>query len=158
MVNYSYLEKQLKEQNWQKADEETATLMLIVANRVQEGWIDLESINNFPCADLQTINQLWVKYSNKRFGFSLQKRIYQSLGGTEEYDEKIWKAFGDRVGWRKEGEWLYYGYYNFNLEAPEAHLPLKVHGSHLIHFLDFSLSLRKSFVCSLFSRVQTCRI
>jgi len=72
---------------------------------------------------LRTIDQLWVKYSNGRFGFSVQKRIYQSLGGTRQYDEKVWEKFGDKVGWRKNNSWLYYNVLTFSEKAPEAHLP-----------------------------------
>ena len=78
-----------------------------LASRKEDGWLRSEDIDRFPCEDLRTIDQLWVKYSNGRFGFSVQKRIYESLGGTREYDEKIWEAFGDRVGWRVNNEWLY---------------------------------------------------
>jgi eukaryotic-like serine/threonine-protein kinase len=95
----------------------------VVAKREKEGWLDVNSIDNFPCVDLRTIDQLWVKYSNGRFGFSIQKRIYQSLGGTREYDWEIWEAFGDKVGWRKGGRWLYYKDITFDIKAPEAHLP-----------------------------------
>jgi len=72
---------------------------------------------------VRTIDQLWVKYSNGRFGFSVQKRIYQSLGGTSKYDEKVWDKFGDKVGWRKNNKWLYYYDLSFLEKAPEAHLP-----------------------------------
>jgi hypothetical protein len=82
--------------------------MLKVAGREEEGWLNSESIDKFPCEDLRTIDQLWVKYSNGRFGFSVQKRIYQSLGGTREYDEKVWTAFVDKVGWRLNRYMLYY--------------------------------------------------
>jgi eukaryotic-like serine/threonine-protein kinase len=94
----------------------------VVAKREKEGWLDVNSIDNFPCVDLRTIDQLWVKYSNGRFGFSVQKRIYQSLGGTRQYDKKIWEAFGDKVGWRKGGNWLS-NRMTFMEKAPEAHLP-----------------------------------
>ena len=33
---------------------------------------------------------------------------YQSVGGTKEYDSKVWRKFGDKVGWRKGGQWLDY--------------------------------------------------
>ena len=91
--------------------------MLKVARQEKEGWLDTESIDNFPCEDLRTIDQLWVKYSNGKFGFFVQKQIYQSLGGTRKYDRKIWEAFGDRVGWRQEGSWLYYEDLTFSLET-----------------------------------------
>jgi eukaryotic-like serine/threonine-protein kinase len=88
-MDYSKLRDLLAAGKWKEADEETLRVMLAVAKREDEGWFNKESIDNFPCADLRTIDQLWVKYSNGRFGFSVQKRIYQSLGGTREYDSEI---------------------------------------------------------------------
>ncbi len=123
-VNYHQLEQLLKAGKWKEADQETANKMLEVAGRTKEGWLWTEDIDNFPCEDLRTIDQLWVKYSNGRFGFSVQKRIYQSLGGTGSYDPNVWKAFADQVGWRVNGEWLYYKDLKFNHTAKEAHLPL----------------------------------
>ena len=122
-VDYTRLENLLKAEKWKEADEETLEVMLKVAGREKEGWLDYESIDNFPCADLRTIDQLWVKYSNGRFGFSLQKRIWESVG--EDYEK-----FGDRVGWRKKDnkEWLYYKKLTFSLEAPQGHLPVSVRG------------------------------
>jgi eukaryotic-like serine/threonine-protein kinase len=166
-VDYTILSDLLKAQNWREADAETARLMLKVANREKEGYLNVESINNFPCADLRTIDQLWVKSSNGRFGFSVQKRIYQSLGGTEEYNQKIWNAFGDRIGWLKEGSWVYYSDITFSLEAPAAHLPTSP--SFTSPRWEFiSIWLSGDFLSCrlvdlmgehmlLFSRVQTCR-
>ena len=128
-VNYSQLEQLLKAGRWQEADEETANKMFEVAGRTKEEDLREKDIDNFPCEDLRTIDQLWVKYSNGRFGFSVQKRIYESLGGTLSYDEKVWEAFGDQVGWRGGGRWLYYKDPKFNIlsprTAPEGILPLR---------------------------------
>ncbi|CAD5958028.1 serine/threonine-protein kinase [Planktothrix agardhii] len=123
-VNYRQLEQLLKAGNWKEADAETANKMCEVAGRTKEGWLRNEDIDKFPCEDLRTIDQLWVKYSNGRFGFSVQKRIYQSLGGTRSYDSKVWEAFGDQVGWRVGGSWLYYRDLKFNQTAPVGHLPV----------------------------------
>ncbi|TAE02618.1 MAG: serine/threonine protein kinase [Oscillatoriales cyanobacterium] len=154
-MDYINLRNLLAAKKWQEADEETARVMLKVAGREKEGWLDRESIEKFPCEDLRTIDQLWVKYSNGRFGFSVQKRIYQSLGGTREYDDKIWEAFGDRVGWRVNGNWLNYDEPKFNTKAPEGHLPLgrdwRVGG--WCRWLVSGYELR-----SLFSHVETCRL
>ncbi|NET69633.1 MAG: protein kinase [Sphaerospermopsis sp. SIO1G2] len=127
-MDYRKLQNYLKAGRWKEADEETRRVMLAVAKREKEGWLDVESIDNFPCADLRTIDQLWVKYSNGKFGFSVQKRIYQGYGGTRSYDEKIWQQFGDKVGWRKGGKWLYYKDITFDIKAPEGHLPLFLPG------------------------------
>ncbi len=122
-MDYINLRNLLAAKKWREADEETLRVMLKVAGREEERWLDTESIDKFPCEDLRTIDQLWVKYSNGRFGFSVQKRIYQSLGGTREYDGEGWKKFADKVGWRKNNEWLYYKNLTFSEQAPEAHLP-----------------------------------
>ncbi len=124
-VDYTKLRDLLKQQKWKEADEETAQLMLVAGDRESQGWLNVKSIDNFPCEDLRTINQLWLHYSNGKFGFSVQKEIYEELGGTREYNQEVWNNFGDRVGWRKGENWMNYDYLTFNLNrAPTAHLPI----------------------------------
>jgi len=146
-LDYTKLRDLLATGEWQKADEETTNKMLEAAGRTEERWLNIEDIARFPCEDLRTIDQLWVKYSNGRFGFSVQKRIYESLGGTREYDEKIWDAFGDRVGWRVNSNWLDYRDLKFNTKVPEGHLPGRGRKGGLACGL-----------LSLFSRVETCKV
>lgn len=99
--------------------------MLKVAGREEEGWLRVEDIEKFPCSDLRTIDQLWIKYSDGKFGFSVQKKIYQSLGGTKEYDEKVYCSFGDKVGWRQGRKWLSELQLTFSLDTHFVeHLPL----------------------------------
>ncbi|TRU59405.1 MAG: protein kinase [Microcystis aeruginosa Ma_QC_Ch_20071001_M135] len=88
----------------------------------------IEDIDNFPCEDLATINQLWLKYSQGKFGISVQKRIYESLGGSGNYDQQKWNAFGAKVGWQVNNKWLYYDQITFSLKAPCGHLPTLVWG------------------------------
>ncbi|MFM6819626.1 MAG: GUN4 domain-containing protein, partial [Dolichospermum sp.] len=123
-MDYRKLRDLLKAGKWKEADEETLRVMLCVGERERDGWLDINSIDNFPCADLRTNDQLWVKYSYCRFGFSVQKRIYQGLGGTREYNQEIWwEMFTDKVGWTKGGNWLYYSDITFDKKAPEGQLP-----------------------------------
>jgi hypothetical protein len=68
---------------------------------------------------------LWIKYSNGRFGFSVQKKIYQALGGAREFDYDIWCKFGETVGWKNEENWLSNKDIIFDIKAPNAHLPVK---------------------------------
>ena len=80
--------------------------------------LDREDLYNLSCKDLSTIDQLWLKYSNGQFGFSVQKKIYHGLSGgwyvwkayqlggaTKEYYKRYESVFGEKVGWRKEGKW-----------------------------------------------------
>ncbi|WP_341732331.1 GUN4 domain-containing protein [Microcoleus sp. EPA2] len=126
-LDYSQLKIVLEENNWKAADEETTKLMLRVAGREKEGYFDAVSqIYKIPGEVLRTIDSLWVNYSNARFGLSVQKRIYQSLGGTREYNRKIWEQFGESVGWRRDNKWLLYVYLDFSLNAPEGCYPAQV--------------------------------
>jgi len=155
-VDYTKLRDLLASRKWKEADQETANKMLEVAGRTEEGWLRVEDINLFPCEDLRTIDQLWVKYSNGRFGFSVQKRIYESLGGTREYDDKIWKAFGHRVGWRVNKERLYYKDLKFNTKAAEGHLP---GGGGMVVWVAWGWGeWLLGVVVFLFSRVEPCNV
>ncbi|MBD2490594.1 caspase, EACC1-associated type [Aulosira sp. FACHB-615] len=119
-LDYTLLRDFLKAGEWKEADKETLRVMLKVAGREEDGWLNSISIEKFPCTDLRTIDQLWVKYSNGRFGFSVQKRIWESVG--EDYEQ-----FGDRVGWRKgmffNKALLTYNELTFSINAPQGHLP-----------------------------------
>ncbi|MFB2835827.1 GUN4 domain-containing protein [Floridanema evergladense] len=128
-IDYQNLRDLLKAGNWREADQETNRVMLKVAAREKEGWLDVEFINQFPCTDLRTIDRLWVKYSNGRFGFSVQKPILESVGAKPGewllWGPEIYKKFCDRVGWydRKKEEWKSYEDIIFSLNAPVGHLP-----------------------------------
>lgn len=131
-IDYTHLRDLLAQGKWKEADQETLSVMLKAANREKEACLDIESIKNFPCTDLYTIDQLWITYSNGRFGFSVQKCIWENVGGQPgEYDEEAIKQLGSRIGWRKKllgfvnyETWLNYSEITFNLNAPSGHLPL----------------------------------
>ncbi|OSO91905.1 hypothetical protein B7O87_07025 [Cylindrospermopsis raciborskii CENA303] len=123
-IDYTNLESLLKVRNFKQADEETYKLMLAVANRESEGYlITYQDAEKFPCKELRTIDQLWLKYSQGKFGISVQQQIYQSLGGTKESRLDVYDALGDRLGWRRKGQWLDYNNLNFSQTAPSGHLP-----------------------------------
>ncbi len=126
--------------------------MLAVAKRENEGWLDVKDIDNFPCPDLRTIDQLWVKYSNGKFGFSVQKRIYQGYTVLVEYNSEIWEKFGKEVGWIEGGDWLYYNDITFDIKAPEGHLP----GTFLV--VDCVYRGYLVWMSSLASRLVSCNI
>jgi serine/threonine protein kinase len=139
---YHRLRDLLKTGNWTEADEETARVMLQVAGREEEGWLNLESIKSFPSEDLRAIDRLWVKFSNGRFGFSVQKRIWQEVGGKVDYETEC--RLGERIGWRIDGEWQNYDDFIFCADAPVGYLPGRVK-------VEFCGGL-------LFSRVEMCEV
>ncbi len=149
--NYTELETLLSEKKWKEADRETTRCMLQVAGREKEGWLRLEDIKQFPCTDFSTINQLWVQCSHRQFGFSVQKTIYQNCGGTKEYNQEVWEAFCNEVGWRQGGKWLYYSDLTFSLDTHYmGHLPAKVFLGEMFYYGRF---LGAGYF---FSRAQIC--
>ncbi|MEZ2279537.1 MAG: GUN4 domain-containing protein [Microcoleus sp.] len=118
-MDYRPLTKLLKTGKWQKADEHTWEILLSISLREEEGWLSAADIDNFPCTDLCTIDQLWQQYSDGRFGLSVQHQIWESVGG--KYTE-----FCDRVGWRVKDNWKYYEELSFRDSAPPGHLPITV--------------------------------
>ncbi|MGD1808211.1 GUN4 domain-containing protein [Dapis sp. BLCC M126] len=119
-VHYTKLRNLLAEKKWTEADFETYEVMVKVAGRESEGWLRAEDVDNFSCQDLGTIDKLWVEYSSGKFGFSVQKQIYQSLADTKEANQQLWIAFADQVGWRKGGKWLNWWEQGFHNRGPYA--------------------------------------
>jgi hypothetical protein len=93
-IDYSQLQALLVLEKWLEADQETRRLMLKAVNREWARSLDVKSVEAFPLTDLRTIDQLWVKYSQGRFGFSVQKRIWQEVKGNPR---KYWKRIGGAV-------------------------------------------------------------
>ncbi|MCZ2203055.1 MAG: GUN4 domain-containing protein [Cylindrospermopsis raciborskii PAMP2012] len=123
-IDYINLERLLQEQKFRAADVETRKIILKVANREKEGCLRIEDAEKFPCKELSSIDQLWVKYSQGKFGISVQQKIYQSLGGTKYLDYDVWRSMGDRVGWREGDNWLNYKDLNFSQTALSGNLPI----------------------------------
>ncbi len=158
-VDYTQLRDLLKAQQWKEADQETLDAMLKAAGRVSEGWLGSQSMENFPCTDLRTIDQLWVKYSKGHFGFSVQKRIFDSVN-------RKMGDFGERIGWRGKAG-IFGGFFawktpleiTFALEAPKGHLPWRWFGGLGGSMGDqVGWSETGSFLYLSFSRVETCKV
>lgn len=120
-VNYEFLNDLLLTQRWQEADQETVRIL----REINEGWLRPQDIREFPCSVLIEINKLWVNYSQDKFGFSVQKRIWLQVGGQSgQYSFRVFRKFGERVGWCVNDDWLKYDQFTFTLlEAPAGHLP-----------------------------------
>jgi hypothetical protein len=101
VVDYTYLQDLLAAGKWQKANEETKTIILKICEREakDEGWLRDQDIKNLPCQDVRTIDRLWIDYSKNRFGFSIQNAIWKSVGGTKNSGYDIERRFGTEVGW-----------------------------------------------------------
>ena len=150
-VDYTRLRDLLAAGMWREADQETNCVILKAARREVDGWLDMESMDNFPCDDLRTIDQLWVTYSEGRFCFSVQKKIWLEVGGKN--DEKTIRKLGDYVGWHNEFCWLEYEDLTFNMQAPSGHLPGLLGVSVFVFRED-----RRNLWMGIFSRLDNCNL
>ena len=124
-IDYSKLQNLLAQYKWQEADIETTKLMLQVMGKNDWNEVYKEDILNFSCQAFHKIDRLWQQYSHGYFGFSVQQSIWNEIGGQIDYETE--KRLGDRLGWRKEGNWLNYDQLTFKLSptTPMGHLPVK---------------------------------
>ncbi len=134
-VDYTQLRELLQARQWKEADQLTLELMLAAANRKEEKWLDRESIENFSCEDLRIIDQEWVTASDGKFGFSVQKKLWEQVGSPQlEAPIETWRQFWINIGWKTGTTEDSQGYLSYNAlyegleeriqKVPEGHLPL----------------------------------
>ncbi len=119
-LDYQPLQDLLIRQDWQAADSLTRQTLCELAGEaaIQRKWLYFTEVEQFPVADLHTLNSLWWVYSEGKFSFSVQRRIWLSV---EKNFVKLWPI----IGWKKDNNWTQYPHeFTWNLSAPVGHLPL----------------------------------
>ena len=119
-IDYSPLQKSLLEEKFEDADRFTTSSLRKLAGPSAEerGYVYFSEVEPISEVDLTTIDRLWYIYSQGRFGFSVQRRLLNSLNGRYEM---LWP----RIGWKNEGVWTRYpGSFDWTIKAPEGHMPL----------------------------------
>ncbi|MFM7885533.1 MAG: GUN4 domain-containing protein, partial [Pseudanabaena sp.] len=76
--SYQKLQTLLASGNWQEANQETWNVICQAVNKNIGSVLSTEDIKQIPCEILQTIDNLWQKHSQGRYGFSSQNQIYMS--------------------------------------------------------------------------------
>ncbi len=127
-THYSYLQSLLAGHKWQMADQETRIAMLKLYRLSVTSPLRADQIEEFPCIHLRTIDQLWMQHSRGRFGFSVQRAIWQKYYDVYWDKAEVWRMFANRVGWRVDNlfvsnHWKRYSEITFSLSAPAGHLP-----------------------------------
>lgn len=111
------LEYWLKRHRWEEADMETNHIVLSKASRLQDGFLSKISIDFYSSEFLPKIDDLWWQYSKGRFGFSIQKFIYQEFKSANDLSE-----FYEKIGWKSyaEQDWEP----KYTIFASPGHLPI----------------------------------
>lgn len=119
-IEYAPLQRALARQEFEEADRITSEILRQLAGpaAVKRGYVYYSEVAVFAAVDLESLDRLWVVYSQGRFGFSVQLRLLRSLAGR-------WDQLWPRLGWKQGGLWTRYpGSFTWSLQAPEGHLPL----------------------------------
>ena len=118
--DYSPLQRYLLNASYEEADRFTSSKLRELAGEkaVKRGYVYFSEVESIPSIDLSTLDKLWVVYSRGKFGFTVQAKILDSVGGR--YD-KLWP----RIGWKKDGIWTRYPKaFDWSIDAPNGHMPL----------------------------------
>lgn len=86
---------------WREANKETERLLDVTTNRAM-GLPESQEINRLdwktlegciPCSILRTVDELWVQYSDGRFGFSIQLGILEECKKADDWKKKEVQEF-----------------------------------------------------------------
>ena len=119
-LDYTALQQALIRQDFEEADRLTSEHLRQLAGPDAEkrGYVYYSEVPPMASVDLQTLDRLWVSFSQGRFGFSVQLRLLRSLGNR-------WEQLWPRIGWKEAGTWTRYPQaFTWSLDAPEGHMPL----------------------------------
>lgn len=134
-VDYTALRDLLKAGEWEEADNEHRRLMCVLAGEDAEdrGWVYFTEVKQFPVKDLKTIDNLWTFYSDGKFGFSVQRKIW--IGKKRQ-----WAKFFKEIDWVQGENNAYRKWpeeFIWKKEAKKGHMPLTnaLRGTQLLNAL-----------------------
>jgi hypothetical protein len=126
-ISFDGLREKLAAGEWEAADAETRRLLCELSGEgaAKRKWVYFTEVQFIPEADLRVIDSLWRAYSNNKFGYSVQRKIWNN-------GKRNWNAFFKKVGWTRALDEYQDTYKKFPLEfmwdvadpTPEGHLPL----------------------------------
>lgn len=119
-LSFTPLQEALANQAFEEADRITSALLRQLAGpgAEQRGYVYYSEVPDMSGLDLQSLDRLWLVYSQGRFGFTVQARLLKACQGR-------WELLWPKLGWKSAGVWTRYpGSFQWNLAAPEGHMPL----------------------------------
>nr|YP_009402628.1 GUN4 protein [Compsopogon caeruleus]ARX96166.1 GUN4 protein [Compsopogon caeruleus] len=140
-LNYYHLNDLLIKKDFLEADKLTNQKLCELAQlpNNQRDWLYFSDIKKIPFNDLLLIDRLWQIYSEGKFGFSVQRKIWLSVN-------KDWNILWKKIGWKQDDKLSRYPIdFQWNLNAPNGHLPLsnQLRGNQVLNAL-FQLEIWES--------------
>ncbi|MDA0865091.1 MAG: GUN4 domain-containing protein [Cyanobacteria bacterium] len=153
-VDYRRLRQLLWSGQWEMADQETERLLL-TALSPDMGPLDSETLVQLPCLDLHTLDALWRRYSQDRFGFKAQYLVYcQVQQRADEFLQTVaWQQGISIANVNVLTRRKAYRDLQFDLAAPVGHLPSWRWGCEA---LEQEYAVSEGLVDALFAHVEKC--
>lgn len=120
-VDYSTLQQLLADGDFKAADAETRRLLIVLGGdaAVKRGWVYFFEVRNIPETDMITLDDLWSHYSDGKFGYSAQSKLWRQT-------RKSFDKFALKVDWFT-ANWVNRNWpddFIYDKSAPQGHLPL----------------------------------
>lgn len=121
-MDYSALRNALQAGDFQQADDETRALLIKLAGEgaIKRGWVYFSEVKSIPNKDLQTMDALWKVASDGKFGFTVQREIWNQ-------NQKRWPKFFKQIDWVQGENNIYRKWpmeFKYTMDAVRGHLPL----------------------------------
>jgi hypothetical protein len=123
-VDYTRLRQLLWLNQWELADQETERMILLALSQDMQP-LGQSAILKLNCVDLQTLDLLWSRYSQGKFGFLAQHQVFlQKEGQVDDFLMSIGWSNSVAVGpLQMPQRHKPYRDLKFSLNAPLGHLP-----------------------------------
>jgi len=125
-ADFKPLADALRNRDFFEADQITRDMLIQIAGKGAQArkfvyWTEVKDISK---VDLGTMERLWLKYSDGKFGYSVQRRIMRlQKGDFENFCRKIdWNVVVD--GAERKRRWFGDSEFIYSLDAAKGHLPL----------------------------------
>lgn len=133
-ADYTKLANLLAKQRLKAADRETTDKLFWLAKGKPHEYLPEGNMKRVPCKDFRTINNLWLAYSRGKYGFRVQRKLYEQIYEevsrqpkipSYDVESKVYDRFARRVGWTvRDDARLNYDELIFNPRGREGHLPI----------------------------------
>ena len=128
-MDYVPLANMLLIGDFKGADQFTRDALIKIAGEaaVKRGYVYFTEVKKLPKSDMATIEKLWLKYSKGKFGYSVQRLVWNQVtvqGDFERFCRKIgWNIMENGV--ERKLKWFGKSEFCYDLDkAPVGHLPL----------------------------------
>lgn len=124
-INYWQLVKLLSKGEWQQANEFTLISLYKLVQQSENSRLSEKNLATISKKDVYTLDKIWYEYSHHHFGFSVQKKIFETLDKNKNKN----KLF-EQIGWKRQrslnplsNPFKDNAELTFSLDAPLGHLP-----------------------------------